>query len=208
MAIDYIIDLPCRPKRDLGEGDHGRGTEHILDCLKARNRTDLIRELAARDGRRPEGLSITLRVQHADGDAVDRSVTYEELVARGRELEPFESECASCPANVRGRPFGCIGAVNYPIPRRAEEWLMDRLLPTSTFGGELCRRALGDLNYTGEPIRRLREAGFFESPTAVVRILDDSATGLTVTPANRGEVIGQDVRSDAVVNSDQILEAF
>ena len=38
MAINYIVHSECSAKRALGEGDHLKGTVHILELLKARGR--------------------------------------------------------------------------------------------------------------------------------------------------------------------------
>ncbi len=76
MAVDYILHYPCEPKKTLGEGDILKGTEQILEALKARNRAEAIAEMARRDGQSPQGKAVTLRLAMADGTVKDTRVTY------------------------------------------------------------------------------------------------------------------------------------
>lgn len=53
VAVDYVIHLECPPKLHFGEGDAFAGTNTLMSLVKARNRADLLAEMAARDGKRP-----------------------------------------------------------------------------------------------------------------------------------------------------------
>ena len=163
MAVDWVLHYLCQPKEAFGGGDFLAGTDRLLECLKARHRADAIAEIARRDGESPAGKSVTIRVAHADGDVNDREVTYEDLVREADQLKPHEPACAGCPANVLGKPFGCIGVINYPIRKVGEEWLVNRLQPSSAVGGKLFLAAIRDFGYTGEPLRQYRTAGLFEA---------------------------------------------
>lgn len=172
MAVDFVVHYPCRPKHQLGEGDLLVGTEQILDCLKARGRAAAIAEIAERDGESPQGKSVTLRLMHAaDGQATDRKVSYEELLNESQRLAPLESECDSCPARLLEKRFGCFGAINYPIRQAGEQWLMNRLEPSSTVGGTLLLSAIRDFGYTGEIIQQFRAANLFEADRAIRKSL-------------------------------------
>jgi hypothetical protein len=171
MAVDWVLSLPCRPKEALGDGDSLAGTDALLECIKAGNRAAALADLARRSGDSPEGKSVVIRVVRPGGGVEDQEVRYEDLVAQSRRLGPLAADCAGCPGNVRGRPFGCVGAVNYPIPRAVEEWLAGRLQPASAVGGKLFLAAVRDFGYTGEPVRRFRAAGLFESDQPVPKRL-------------------------------------
>jgi hypothetical protein len=140
----------------------------LLACLKAGNRAAAIAEMARQHGDTPRGKSIVVRAAHADGEVEDRQVSYDDLVAESRRLDPLAPACAGCPANALNRPFGCIGVINYPIPRAVEEWLAGRLQPSTAVGGKLLLAAIRDFGYTGEPIEQFREGRLFE-PAQPVR---------------------------------------
>jgi hypothetical protein len=164
MAINYIVHYSCNPKKALGSGDIAKGTERILALLKARDRAAVLRDMAIRDGRSPEGMLAAVRSENVDGTSVETSVTYDELLAQASALDPHASQCSNCRANFLSSPFGCFGVLNYPVRRRSEKWLMSRLQPIATIGGQLLMAAVKELHYTGEPIENMRAAGLFESP--------------------------------------------
>ncbi len=172
MAADFVIQYPCNPKAALGGGDQLIGAEMLLERIKAGHRADAIRSIKKQAGERPEGTTITVRLWNVNGQTEDREITYEELVALHGELDPHEADCASCPANCRGEPFSCVFVLNYPIRRTSETWLMERLQPGTTVGGQFCLRALRDFNYTGEPIQRMRAGGLFASSRPITRHLE------------------------------------
>jgi hypothetical protein len=172
MAADFVIQHPCNPKAALGGGDQLIGAEKLLERIKAGHRAAAIRSIKEKAGERPEGTTVTVRLWNVNGHTEDREITYEELVALRGELDPHEADCADCPANCRGEPFSCVFVLNYPIRRTSETWLMDRLQPGTTVGGQFCLRALRDFNYTGEPIQRMRAGGLFASSRPITRYLE------------------------------------
>ncbi|OWK36537.1 hypothetical protein [Fimbriiglobus ruber] len=171
MAVDWVLNLPCRPKETLGDGDFLAGTDTLLACLKAGNRAAVIADMARQQGNTPEGTSIVVRVARADGQVEDQPVRYDDLVAQSQRLDPLAPACEGCPANVPGRPFGCVGVVNYPIPRAVEEWLAGRFQPSTAVGGKLFLAAIRDFSYTGQPIRQFRAGGLFESDQPIKKKL-------------------------------------
>lgn len=171
MAVDWVLNLPCRPKEALGHGNFVAGTDALLACLKAANRAAAIADIARRNGDAPEGKSIVVRVAKPGGKVEDQKVSYEDLVAQGRQLDPLAPACDGCQANLRGIPFGCFGVINYPIPAAVEQWLAGMLQPSSAVGGKLFLAAIRDFEYTGKPIQGFREGGLFESPHPVKRKL-------------------------------------
>lgn len=171
MAVDWMLNLPCEPKESLGDGDFLTGSDELLACLKARSRAAAIADIARQRGDSPEGKSVVVRVARADGEVEDQAILYDDLVAQGEQLDPLAPSCDGCPGNVLGRPFGCVGVVNYPIPLGVEKWLADRLQPSSSVGGKLFLAAIRDFGYTGEPIRQFRQGGLLESGQAIKKKL-------------------------------------
>lgn len=175
MALDWILDLGCSPKKTLGGGDHEQGTDALLARLKARSRAAALAEAAERNGDVPEDQSVRVQVTGPGGAAEERLVSYRDLLTEASELEGLEHECRRCPANVRERPFGCIGAMSYPVSASAEQWLAERIQPASTIGGDILLKAIADLGYTGESIQSFREQGMFERHEPLVVDVNDGS---------------------------------
>lgn len=185
MALDWILDLGCEPKKTLGDGDHEQGTDALLARLKARSRAAALADAAERNGDSPENQSVKLRLTGPDGAVEERRVRYQDLVEQGSELDALEHECHRCPANVRGRPFGCIGAMAYPIPANAEQWLAECIQPASTIGGDILLKAIADLGYTGESVQAFREQGMFERREPLVVDVNDGSPEMRPVSTNQ-----------------------
>lgn len=181
MAIDYFVHYPCDPKRALGGGDPDDGTGRLLDLLNARDRAAAIRQMAQRDGRNPEDVTITLKKVGPGGRVVDEPLSYRQMVEQAAQLTPLEPACVDCPANGRNRPFGCGGSVRYPIPPASEEWLIELLQPAESVGGRLFQRAVADFKYTGEPMKRFRQAGFLAPDPVKLAMESSSGPPVVVT---------------------------
>lgn len=171
MAADLVLLFPCEVKRSLGAGDLDAGTDQLLRCLKARDRAALIAETYSERGETPEGKSIELMLLNVESGNQTRQVPYEEFLAEAAPLLPLESHCLGCPANFRGRSFGCIGVLNYPVTLAAQQWLLDRLEPSATVGGQFFLRMCADFGYTGEPLQGYREANLIEGKQPLTRPL-------------------------------------
>lgn len=161
MAIDFIVNRECEPKRSFGNGDSERGTPVLLDALKAKSRADMIRELASREGRDVDSMQVTVNLATPDG-VESKPVTYRGLMQVAASLEQHSSSCVECPANVSQQPFGCFGVVNYPVAAEAERWLFGRLQQPGLVGAELFQGAVGDLGMKGKAVGQMRAAGMFE----------------------------------------------
>lgn len=109
MAIDWILDFGCQPKKLLGLGG-------VLDGAK-------IREQAARtEGDEPLKL---LRIT-PDGKLDQEELTPAQLKARAAGYDVHAGHCRGCPANVLERltrnenVFGCHGSLDTPLSTELE----------------------------------------------------------------------------------------
>jgi hypothetical protein len=162
MGVDHIVHLECAAKKALGDGDCFVGTLDILSRKKARRHAELLAEVAAEQGTTPGEMSVTVAVNR-DGKTEECNVNYEELLAEAAILDKHHSGCESCAANVLDQPYGCIGAVGYPISLSAERWLIDRVRGAGDEAHQLLLAAIDDFGYDGAAFRRFRERGLIES---------------------------------------------
>lgn len=167
MAIDYAVSLDCDAKRHFGNGDAARGHLDILERLKARNRAAAFREFATQKGLPEVEPVMTVQTVNEHGLAAQKQISVVELDAQARPLDEHASACTGCPANFLSQPYGCFGAINYPVALAGETWLLSRMQPPGTMGAQLCAEFMAEFKVTGEAIRRLREAGFYELKKAV-----------------------------------------
>jgi hypothetical protein len=159
MAIDYLLGVRCEPHRQLGVDRlvHLSRTRILARSALARMRQD-------GDARAPGEIEIQLTTRTAEGDSA-RGVTLQDLIDETRPLDAVAEYCGNCPARLP-REFACHRRIRYPIPERAEAWLMSRL-PASLActAGVLLVRGLAELGWDGAPTAKLRASGttFFES---------------------------------------------
>jgi hypothetical protein len=179
MALDTVIDYPCRPKKDLGSGDLRAGTRTLVDLLKSRSQAETVRALSAQDGRAADDVPVRLVVLGAGGVAEEKTLSVRELEGRAAALDPHVTACTNCPANARRVPFGCVAMLKYPIRRSAEQWVLDRLQPPGAIGGALCLQSIEEMGYDGSVTRGLRARGLFESPEPLVKELPANPFGRT-----------------------------
>lgn len=171
MAIDYIIDLDCEPKRALT-------TDDILERIKGAERAEAIIKLF-RDGgdaRPPAEMSFEFTRSTPQGEET-REFSVQDLLDRAEALKAFEHHCTHCPANNRRRPFGCIGFIEYPITKHAENWLLDRLpTPDDALILLLLNQGVQDFKYDGATVKPLRQMPgvYFEDQMPEARRLGDS----------------------------------
>ncbi|HIE52295.1 MAG TPA: hypothetical protein EYP85_11100 [Armatimonadetes bacterium] len=178
MGVDYVINFNCAPKRALG-------TEQILGLLKDRARARAVREFYRRQTgeEAPDDLTFLFRLTTPEG-VQEVPLTLADLEARTVVLNEHETACRGCPANLRHRPFGCFGYLDYPLSQAGEEWLMS-CLPDDWGSGEaqLLRTYLQGFQVTGAYAQRLRASGqmFFEAPAPVVREWEGKEGPVTIT---------------------------
>lgn len=170
MGIDYVIDLPCPPKQQLG-------VDGLIELVKAKTRAETVLEIVRQRGdqRTPSEIEFEVMLQTPDG-VEQTTVTVQSLLDSAATLEPLRPHCGGCPANRDSPGFGCYKSVPYPIPEAAEAWLLG-LLPDDleTTAGQLLLRALDDFGWDGEHAAGMREQDdtFFESNQALGVSWDD-----------------------------------
>ena len=159
MAIDYIIDYPCVPKETLS-------TEGIVERIKSRERAGAVIKLFRENGdqRPPSEMGFEFTRTNLDGEEETRVVVVQEMLDLAEELIPLEQYCVGCPANITGAPFGCIGAISYPISAAGERWLLDQLPGTDQpLIWLLLRQGIQELGYDGDSVKPLRaNSTYFE----------------------------------------------
>ncbi len=159
MGIDYVVDYACEPKKAIG-------LERIIDLLKDRSRAvAALQLLRGRGNDAPiESLEFDFVARTPDGDLAPRRVKVKEVLDRAVALDEFAPACEECPANNAGRPYGCIGAVSYPLSHASETWLLGRIRRGP--GAEVLRSILVELGpKLGQDIAKMRTANgvFFEA---------------------------------------------
>ena len=110
-------------------------------------------------------------------------IVVQDLLDHAADLDPLEHHCKNCPVNRTGKPFGCMGFVQYPITARAEAWLLDRLpVPDEALIWLLLRQGIQEFGYDGSTIKALRDVDkssedgirtYFELPIAPQRRLGE-----------------------------------
>ncbi|MEN6626418.1 MAG: hypothetical protein ABFD69_09345 [Candidatus Sumerlaeia bacterium] len=165
MGIDYITQHDCEPKGALG-------VEGIMARLKARNQAQAIVDIMKQREPSKDPMQVTFtRMRHTPDGDIKQDCTVAQLLEETKVLDEHAPKCQGCPANCERRPFGCFGYINYPFPRSAEKWLMDRLPADldSTAGGFLMK-AIQDFEVDGEIVGQMRrDRQFFESNSPAVR---------------------------------------
>lgn len=152
MAIDYVIDLDCVPKQTLG-------TEGILERLKGQARAENVIRLFREhgDNRPPSKMGFEFSRSQPDGTEETRVIIVQDMLDQAAELDPLAHHCEGCPANALGRPFGCMGQIQYPISSAAEAWLLDQLPGTDEpLVWLLLRQGVQEMGYDGESVKPLR----------------------------------------------------
>lgn len=178
MAIDYIIEWDCIPKRELT-------ADGIRERLKERARAHEVIQWfrAAGDSRAPAQMGFEFS-HSTPGEPGDKQlIVVQDLLDHAAVLDDYAEHCASCPANRSGQPFGCMGFIQYPITAQAETWLLERLpVPDEPLVWLLLKQGIQRLGYDGASVRELREAdggvdaaerAYFELPNAPLRRLGE-----------------------------------
>jgi hypothetical protein len=171
MAIDYVIDLDCFPKRALTSAG-------LLARIKSRNRADAIIKLYRdhNDNRPPSEMGFEMVRRTPDGNEETQIVMVNDLLDDAAPLDSLSTHCAGCPANRTGASFGCYGFVGYPISRTAELWLLKQLPgPDDPLVLLLLRQTLIDYVFRSEEIVRMRQlpGTIFETSERFARRIED-----------------------------------
>jgi len=73
-----------------------------------------------------------------------------DLLAEAAPLDALSKHCQNCPANLRGTAFGCGGAIDDPITKETQRWLVSRLPDDlDTEAGQTLLSTLKDLHLDG-----------------------------------------------------------
>jgi len=172
MALEYVIDFPCRPKSLLAGPDAPEeGARRLLGLWKLQGIADAVRRQAETSGQNPDDVRIQLMVARAGEETVPTAMNLAEIETQTESLRSFAPDCSICPVSPNGRLAGCIGGLPYPIPISAEQWLLDRLAPADSAGGFLLLNAIRDFRYDGAITRTFRAKKLFESSVALVKPL-------------------------------------
>jgi hypothetical protein len=164
MGIDYVLDVSCAPKNELG-------IEPIVAMIKARSRADTVIAMARRQGdhRPPSELAFVTALYTPEG-LQQQTVTAQSLLDQARPLDAMRHHCASCAADRKANGFGCYRFIPYPISAEAERWLLS-LLPDrlDNPAGMFLVRALNDFGWDGGQAAKMRGDGntFFETNTPI-----------------------------------------
>ena len=171
MAIDYMIDYDCVPKQILS-------SDGIIERLKGQDRANTIIRLyrEAGDQREPSEMGFELTRSTPAGEEETELIVVQDILDQVAELEPLAHHCQGCPANRRGKPFGCTGFIQYPVSSAAESWLLNRLpVPDEALVWLLLKRGVEDFAYDGRQVATLRAAGeaYFQDRRASIRRLGE-----------------------------------
>lgn len=161
MAIDYVIDYACEPKRQLS-------TPTILARLKGRAQAQRIIKLyrEAGDNRPTTQMGFEFTRATPDGGEETEVVMVTDLLDDAKTLDAHAHHCAGCPANRGGTAYGCFNKVPYPLSDHAERWLLLRLpLPhEALLAWTLLGENLREINQSDATVQAVRDAGtYFES---------------------------------------------
>lgn len=178
MAIDYIIEYECEPKRQLT-------AEGILQRIKEKDRAETVIEWfrAAGDDRPLDEMGFEFSRSTPEDNGDKQLIVVQDLLDHAAALHTLEHHCRNCPANRGGSPFGCMGFVEYPISAQAETWLLDRLpVPDEPLVWLLLKQGIQRLGYDGTSVKTLRdldilsddaERTYFQLPAAPQRRLGE-----------------------------------
>jgi hypothetical protein len=143
MALDYIIDMNCEVKRQLTK-------EGLVSMIKQRYRAESMIKLIKSDGGSDEeALRHTFRLRTMTPHGVEEmEQRVSDLLESTRHLKTLLAQCKSCSLRKDGMydslfrndtdidmPCCCYHAINYPISKKAEEWLAERARKAQDVGG-------------------------------------------------------------------------
>lgn len=161
MAIDYVIDHLCEPKDALT-------TAGILARLKGREQAERIIKLYrdAGDNRPYTQMGFEFTRSTPEGAEETQTIRVDELLYASAILDDFRAACATCPANLTQRDYGCFGRIQYPLSDHAERWLLLQLPQPheAPLVWTLLGENLRELNAQSNEVQPIRESGnYFES---------------------------------------------
>jgi hypothetical protein len=153
MAIDFLINRPCKPKEELGD-------QAIVHLVKSRHRAEaLLKRFMDQGMKREEALASQFGFQTMKPDGVSEiaMVTVGSLLKQAELLDDHRHHCQGCQANL-GSDFGCFQSINYPISEVAEEWLAKMAAKAISTGmpNSILVKFMLDQNVQGEAFSKMR----------------------------------------------------
>jgi hypothetical protein len=115
MGIEYMIDFPCRPKKEMGE-------EHLFN---------LVKQARANVPKKGHGSLETAQIMDVPREGAAESAEAQ-LRKDLSQLDFFLSDCFSCPVNSAAdktgsgpeAAFGCHMVIEYPVGTALEKTLL------------------------------------------------------------------------------------
>lgn len=169
MTIEFALQKPCAARRHTPEVKLRSMVRHagVAEAAIARFREKFPH---ADNETLITKCTVEIAVKRPDGTPIQTQVTVGKLQEMTEPLSELDSECRGCPANLSGRSFGCIGSLNTPIRKEAEDWLLARL-PDDAKDADLAELVLflADHGLDGAPVEAQRSRSLFERKEAAVR---------------------------------------
>jgi hypothetical protein len=178
MAIEYIIDMDCEVKKKLT-------LEGMVSMIKQRANLWVYFNHMRKEGKTDEEIAkstITHHFKTPDGIQVTEQKV-SDLIESARVLNNYIAYCKKCAiyATSKGASacrkgtiedeedgFNCYGMINYPISRKAEDWLveMSRNALAKGVPDSIMLTYIPDQKISGEPLKSNRasdaEGTFYE----------------------------------------------
>ena len=169
MAVDYCVLYPCEVRNQVS-------TEELIEMEKAASRAeailDIMRKQPGEHHDKPESeWTFSFAKLSSNGSQQEQDMRIGDLLKQAEPLQKLQTHCVNCPMNFLKRPFGCGGAIHYPITLNAEKWLMSRLPDDiNSPQGKILTSMLHDVGITGKFVDKERSrTEVYESSTALMR---------------------------------------
>jgi hypothetical protein len=174
MPREIIVDLPCRVKHELGQGDLRRGSRELVNRMRALELVDAVTARPRQDGRPVEAVAVNF-AELTDHGLEPMATTIGALAARTADMPRHGSVCTNCPANALRRPFGCIGGIPFPIKRAVEVYALERLASPLRLGGAMFFQHLTDTRLEALRAREFRADSKFDAMSPQQKPLPENA---------------------------------
>ncbi len=170
MAIDYALQYLCEVRKTVPALQLGSMVKHkgqVDAAIEAVRRQQPSLDLNTIINEWQMGMM----VKTPDGLSKQVPVKIAQVLALVAPLENLKGSCDKCPANPARHAFGCFGAIQYPITKEAEEWLLSRLPDDADSPGlKLLFKFVADLEIDGAQVDAQRNRPeVFELSNPVVR---------------------------------------
>lgn len=172
MAVDYLILKDCKVKEQLTP-------DQFMSTIKDRNRAYYIRDMLAQSGKSQDEIdNFEFTHQKLTPNGIENA-TYKisNIISKTSILDTLSPNCVDCTV-ANSQPFGCFGAVSYPISAKCEKWLAEVALDSHK-KGEIYSMMLTfilDQKISGAETDEARRQGgtFFELKKSIEIILSKS----------------------------------